>query len=137
MFKNESIHMKATGLVLGVVYLANSIAFFIEWTLYNPFSFVSKIPSMRPDQRGEILGTIVLFYLIAYIFLLIRKDFLPSESSNEKVDEDSGIESYDRSYSTITPISTRSGPDVVDIAVGVGLGLVGGNIVSDILDIGD
>ena len=130
----NSIHMQATGLVLGSVYTFCLIVFFVEWTLFNPFSFVAEIPSMSTDDRGGLLSGIGVMYLIAYGSAGIYRD---TRTPNEKEEVDSGAKLYDRSYSVIAPISTRSGPDAVDIAVGVGLGIVGSGIVSDIFGIDD
>ena len=134
MFKGESVHGIATGLVLSFIYITTFIYCFTEWTLVNPFAFVSEIPTMTKDDRFGYLagfcGCYFAAYWAAYTIVLMRSD-------KKKVDDDVLIESYRESYSLSEPVAIRSGPDAVDIAVGVGLGIVGGGIVSDIFGIDD
>lgn len=124
----------AIGVLLGSYYLIHLAVFFVQWELSNPFSFIADIPSETAENRLGLIGTLGMYYFFCYFAGWIIFDFKNSNSENGKEDR------KDISHSSYTPlreVNASSGPDAVDIAMGVGLGIVGADIVSDIFDIGD
>lgn len=130
----KEINRLAIGVLLGSYYIICLFQFFVHWELFNPFAFIVNIPSETAEYRGGLVGGLGIYYFFSCFAGWVIFDF--KNSNTEKGKEDRKDISHS-SYAPLREVNVSSGPDAVDIAVGVGLGIVGGGIVSDIFDIGD
>lgn len=76
-------HFKVSIIVnLIIVVTTYLVISFICWDFYNPIKWILKIPELSPDIRGAILGIVVLYQLLVYIYVSLGIMMYRDKKSN-------------------------------------------------------
>lgn len=113
------------------------IGAFIMWELTNPFQWVINLPTASSEDRFGTLMLIFLYYLFTGgLTLAVISSKNPSILDDDHPTNIARSNTVSPYHSTETVI-INSGPDAVDIALGVGAGVLGADIVGGILGLDD